>query len=71
MQAIAAEVKTQIATNKIKATLKSQTTAFLMQCARDLMNVHTEGSGLVFVYTLDEIESRMTETEFVEFCDSL
>ena len=37
----------------------------------ELMNSHEQGAGIVFNILLDYLESKMPESEFVAFCDSL
>lgn len=39
--------------------------------AKKLMDNHEDGAGVAFVILLDYLETKMTETEYVEFCDNL
>ena len=39
--------------------------------AKNLMTNFEDGAGVAFVILLDYLEAKMTETEYVEFCDNL
>ena len=55
----------------IKAKIKTQPTETLKEMAVQLMDNYEDGAGVVFVFTLDELEERMTESEYITFTDSL
>ena len=70
-QQIAAESKKQIAVSKMKKAIAAQSTEMLKDVAKKLMTNFEEGAAIVFCFTLDELEQRMSESEYVEFCDNL
>jgi len=64
-------MKKQEVVKKIKGTLEMQSTEQLKEMARLLMTNYEDGAGVVFNFVLDILETRMTESEYVEFCDNL
>lgn len=64
-------MKSAMIADKMKAAIAGQSTEFLKDVAVKLMDIHDEGSSVVFTLTLNELETRMPEDEFVAFCDSL
>lgn len=65
------EMEKQETIKKMREVIKTRTIEQLKEMAKILMNDFQEGAGIVFNFTLDEIENRISEKEFVEFCDSL
>lgn len=60
-------MKTEI----LKSTINTQSTSMLKKCALELMNDFSEGAGVAFVFVLNELENRLSETEFLNFTDTL
>ena len=56
---------------KLIAKIKGQSTQLLKESAELLMDSYEDGAGVAFVFVLTELENRMTEAEYIEFCDSL
>jgi len=65
------EMNKQELVKKIKGSLEMQTTEQLKEMARLLMTNYEDGAGVVFNFVLDVLENRMSESEYVEFCDNL
>jgi len=65
------EMNKQELVKKIKGSLEMQTTEQLKEMARLLMTNYEDGAIIVFNFVLDVLESRMPESEYVEFCDNL
>lgn len=59
------------ATDKIKSLIVKQNLEMLKEMAKNLMSDYTTQATLVFTFVMNEIEDRMQENEFIEFCDSL
>ena len=57
--------------NKMKKVTKSQPTETLKETAKKLMSDFRNGTSLSLDIVLDEIETRMSEDDFVKFCDEL
>lgn len=57
--------------SKMTQFANKQSTEILKETAKMLMNNYEDGAGLAFSVTLNVLESRMPEAEFVEFCDNL
>ena len=57
--------------NKIKSRIKELTTETLKEMAAQLMDNFEDGAGVVFMYVTNELEERMPEADFVQFCDNL
>lgn len=51
--------------------LASQSVETLQDMARTLMNQYGDGTDVVFGWVLEELEARMAEKSFCEFCESL
>ena len=51
--------------------LAAQSIEMLKSIVRELQNCYDDHSGVVHHFALTELESRMEESEFVTFCDSL
>jgi len=60
-------MKTEI----LKSTINTQSTSMLKTCALQLMNDFSEGAGIAFVFVMNELENRLSETEFLNFTDTL
>ena len=56
---------------KLIAKCKAASTNLLKDSAKGLAENFTEGAGVAFVAVLNELENRMTEKEYVIFCDAL
>ena len=56
---------------KILQTIKSQKTEVLKEIAVELSNKYEDAETLVFDKTLEELEKRLNEKEFLEFCETL
>lgn len=56
---------------KMQNRIAEQSTEMLKEVAQKLMNTFTTEATLVFNYVMTELENRMPEAEYVEFCDSL
>lgn len=63
--------KQQQLIEKMKSKISSQSTEMLKDVAKRLMNNFEEGSAIAFKYVLDELEARMPESEYVDFCENL
>ncbi|CAK7034748.1 MAG: hypothetical protein DELT_00514 [Desulfovibrio sp.] len=63
--------KTQAIEAAMTARIASQTTAGLQDMARQLNTDYRDGCTLVFSLVLHELERRMPESEFCNFCDNL
>jgi hypothetical protein len=64
--------KTEIMTKELlTSTIKKQSTSMLKTTALNLMNDFSEGASVAFVFVLNELENRMSESEFFEFTESL
>lgn len=59
------------AKEKMRSLIKEQTTDQLKEMAQQLKDNFEEGAGVSFVFVLDELEIRLPEKEYVEFCDTL
>ena len=57
--------------NKMKSIIVKQNLEMLKEMAINLMSDYTTEATLVFTFVMNEIEDRMPENEFLEFCDSL
>lgn len=57
--------------DKIKAMIQNQDTEVLQHIATKLMNDFREGSTIVFDNVISELESRMTEQEYIKFCETI
>jgi hypothetical protein len=55
----------------IKKTLSKTSTNLLKEMISKLMYNYEDGAGLVFNLALSELETRLPESEYVLFCDSL
>jgi hypothetical protein len=55
----------------LTSTIKRQSTSMLKTAALNLMNDFSEEAGVAFVFVLNELENRMSESEFFEFTESL
>jgi len=56
---------------KLISRIAAQSTEMLKDVAKKLMTNFEEGAAVSFKYVLDELERRMPEPEYVEFCDNL
>jgi len=56
---------------KMRNKLNGHTTDFVREVAEQLMNDYREGTDIALQSALDVLQTRMTEKEFSEFCDSL
>lgn len=66
------EIKERKRAEKLKFRIKKVSTEMLKNMAELLMNdTSQDGSGLVFVMILDELEQRLPEKEYVSFTESL
>lgn len=63
--------KTMTAKEKLIKAIANKSTEILKQSAILLMDNFEEGAGVAFNFILDELEKRMTESEYINFCDSL
>ena len=61
----------QTAKDKMIAIIKSKSTSMLKTTAMLLMNNVEEGATLSFTFVMNELEDRMTEKDFCDFCESL
>lgn len=59
------------AKEKLIKAIENKPTELLKQSAILLMDNFEEGAGAAFNFILDELEKRMTESEYINFCDSL
>ena len=59
------------AKEKMKKLISEQPTDTLKDTAKNLMTTFETGAGVAFEMTLSEIQKRMSEKEFIEFCDSM
>lgn len=59
------------AKEKLIKAIANKSTEILKQSAILLMDNFEEGAGVAFNFILDELEKRMTESEYINFCDSL
>ena len=57
--------------NKMKSLIVKQNLEMLKEIAKNLMSDFTTEATLVFTFVMNEIEDRMPENDFLEFCDSL
>lgn len=65
------EMYKQELVNQIKNSLVPISTGQLKEMAQKLMTNYEDGAGVVFNLVLSELETRMSETEYVNFCESL
>lgn len=64
--------KTEIMKKELlTSTIKKQSTSMLKTTALNLMNDFSEEASVAFVFVLNELENRMSESEFFEFTESL
>ena len=57
--------------SKLQSIIADQSTERLIAVAKSVSIRQDEESDLVLVKVLEELEHRMTEDEYIEFCDSL
>lgn len=59
------------AKNKMQSIIKKQSIEMLKDIATKLMYNFEDGATLSFTLVMNELEDRMLDWEFQEFCDSL
>ena len=59
------------ANEKLQQIVKSLTTKQLIEVTTGLFNNNDEVADIPFEIALDELETRMTEDEFVKFCNEI
>lgn len=57
--------------NAIKAKLEQTSTELLIEMAETLVNDFQEGADIVFNETINALEARLPENEFIALCDRL
>ena len=63
--------KSKIAKDKLINKIKELSTSVLKETAGLLMSRFDDGAGVAFVFVLDELEKRLSDEDFIQFCDAL
>lgn len=57
--------------NEIELRVEKLTTEQLQEMATMLMKNYSDGTTLVFDVVINELENRMSESDYVKFCNNL